>query len=132
MSNTVHPEAQRELEEAFAFYRDRGGAALARAFLNEFGRVAEMLVANPGFGTPAGSNRRTYPFRRFPYSLIYRPTVDGVRILVVGHQNRLPGYWLRRKLGIVAAIASARASETAAEFQIVFHAPGFCAIQAQH
>ncbi|MDH4191185.1 MAG: hypothetical protein OEW21_13395 [Betaproteobacteria bacterium] len=55
-----------------------------------------MLAANPGFGTPGGGGRRSYPLRRFPYSLIYRPTEKGVRVLVVGHQHRKPGYWRGR------------------------------------
>lgn len=83
--------------EAFAFYRAEGGDAIARVFLKEVGRVAELLVANPEFGTPAGGARRSYPLRRFPYSLIYRATVDGIHILVVGHQHRRPGYWRGRK-----------------------------------
>jgi plasmid stabilization system protein ParE len=29
---------------------------------------------------------------RFPYSVIYRPLDDGIRVLVVHHQSRDPGY----------------------------------------
>lgn len=97
MTYSFHPEAEIELMEAFAFYREEGGVAIARVFLKEIGRVAELLVANPGFGTPAGGARRSYPLRRFPYSLIYRASADDIRILVVGHQHRRPGYWRGRK-----------------------------------
>lgn len=97
MTYSFDSQAERELNEAIAFYRDEGGIAIARVFLKEVRRVVELLVANPGFGTPAGGPRRSYPLRRFPYSLIYRPTVDGIRILVVGHQHRRPGYWRGRK-----------------------------------
>ena len=82
--------------EAFAFYRERGSSAVARAFLDELRRVANLLAANPGFGTPVGGGRRNYPLRRFPYSLINRHTEKGVRVLVVGHQHRKPGYWRGR------------------------------------
>jgi plasmid stabilization system protein ParE len=93
---SLHPEAEKELVEAFAFYKEQASNAVARAFLREFGRVANLLVANPGFGTPTGGGRRSYPLRHFPYSLIYRPTENGIRILVVGHQQRRPGYWRGR------------------------------------
>lgn len=97
MTYTFHPEAEKELAEALTFYREEGGKAIAQAFLKEIGRVAELLVSNPGFGTPVGGTRRSFPLRRFPYSLIYRSDLDGMRILVVGHQHRRPGYWRGRK-----------------------------------
>ena len=92
MTYSLHPEAARELEQALAFYRDQGGIGVARAFLVEFERVGELLVLNPGFGTPTTGGRRSFPLRRFPYSLIYRSTGKVIRILVVGHQHRRPGY----------------------------------------
>jgi plasmid stabilization system protein ParE len=94
---SLHPEATRELEAALAFYREQGGIGLARAFLLEFERVATLLVSNSGFGTPTTGGRRSFPLRRFPYSLIYRSTGEGIRILVVGHQHRRPAYWSGRK-----------------------------------
>lgn len=45
---------------------------MARRFLGEFERVAELLVEYPGFGTPAAKGRRVYPLRVFPYSVVYR------------------------------------------------------------
>ncbi|MGE0557253.1 MAG: hypothetical protein AB7E73_02165 [Burkholderiales bacterium] len=33
---------------------------------------------------------------RFPFSLIYSVTADTLRIEVVAHQSRLPGYWKTR------------------------------------
>ena len=92
MTYSLHPEAARELEQALAFYRDQGGIGVARAFLVEFERVSKLLVLNPGFGTPTTGGRRSFPLRRFPYSLIYRSTGKVIRILVVGHQHRRPGY----------------------------------------
>ena len=92
MTYSLHPEAARELEQALAFYRDQGGIGVARASLVEFERVGKLLVLNPGFGTPTTGGRRSFPLRRFPYSLIYRSTGKDIRILVVGHQHRRPGY----------------------------------------
>lgn len=72
MTYSLHPEAAKELEDAFTFYREQGGIGLAHAFLAEFERVASLLVSNPDFGTPSRGGRRSFPLRRFPYSLIYR------------------------------------------------------------
>ena len=69
---------------------------MASAFLAEFARVAGLLVGAPGLGTPTESELRVYPLRRFPYSLVYRAMGSSVRILVVGHQHRRPGYWRGR------------------------------------
>ncbi len=52
MTYSFHPEADTELFEAFANYRDEGGVGIARLFLNEVGRVADLLVANPGLAPP--------------------------------------------------------------------------------
>ena len=92
MTYSLHPEAASELEEAFNFYREQGGLKLAQAFLNEFERVATLAASNPAFGTPSSGGRRSFPLRRFPYSLIYRSLSADIRILVVGHQHRKPGY----------------------------------------
>lgn len=96
MTYSLHPEAASELEDAFNFYREQGGLKLAQAFLNEFERVATLLASNPDFGTPSSGGRRSFPLRRFPYSLIYRSLSANLRILVVGHQHRKPGYWRGR------------------------------------
>ena len=96
MTYSLHPEAASELEDAFNFYREQGGLRLAQAFLAEFERVATLLVSNPDFGTPSSGSRRSFPLRRFPYSLIYRALSGDIRILVVGHQHRKPGYWRER------------------------------------
>ena len=69
---------------------------MASAFLAEFARVAGLLVGAPGLVTPTESELRVYPLRRFPYSLVYRAMGSSVRILVVGHQHRRPGYWRGR------------------------------------
>ena len=96
MSYSLHPEAEAELAAAAAFYKQQAGVALASAFLTEFVRVAGLLVGNPGLGTPTEGELRVYPVRRFPYSLVYRVVGTSIRILVVGHQHRRPGYWRGR------------------------------------
>ncbi len=62
----------------------------ANRFLIEFERICELLSANPELGIPTQGQRRRFPLHGFPYSIIYRPAPDGLRILVVRHQSRDP------------------------------------------
>lgn len=90
MSYSLHRGAERDLTTAFRFYQVEASPGIARRFLDEFERVADLLVEYPEIGTPAGQDRRAFPLRGFPYSVLYRPTAAGPRILVVRHQSRDP------------------------------------------
>lgn len=96
MSYVVLPAAEQELASALEFYRQRGGRALAEAFVAEFERLARLLVSNPHLGTLAAQGLRIHPLRRFPYSIVYRVTSERIEVLVVGHHHRRPRYWRGR------------------------------------
>lgn len=97
MSYFLAAEAERELAEALEFYKERASQAIAKAFLAEFARAATLLVDNPGARHAEPERPRIFPMQRFPYSLIYRPTVEGIRISAVAHQRRRPAYWQSRE-----------------------------------
>ena len=80
------------MADALGFYRQVASPLVATRFLDEFERVATLLVENPGFGTPVDELRRVYPLRTFPYSVIYKQTGETIRVLVVRHQHRIPSY----------------------------------------
>ena len=92
MNCSIHPEAAQDLADAATFYRQNGSARVASRFLEEFDRVANLLAENPGFGTPFDLPRRTYPMRIYPYSVVYKPTGEGIRVLAIRHQRRLPNH----------------------------------------
>lgn len=92
MSYSLHPDAERDIADALDFYTEQAGPLVAQRFLREFERVAALLVEHPRFGAPTTRERRTFPLRVFPYSVIYRELETGVRILVVRHQHRMPGF----------------------------------------
>lgn len=92
MKVALHPGAERDLEEAAAFYAREGSPALAARFLAEFERIATLLLANPGLGTPRARGRLSFPITEFPYTVIYRERPAGIRVLVVKHDRRRPGY----------------------------------------
>jgi toxin ParE1/3/4 len=94
---SFHPSAKQELQEAINFYALKATAKIADAFLNEVERVADMLAANPDYGKPIGEVWRSFPLRRYPYTLIYRGRDQDIRIVAVAHQHRKPGFWLSRQ-----------------------------------
>lgn len=97
MKSVIIPLALAELREAAAFYSARAGAELGLAFVAEFERVAKIIHENPLAGTVVRLNRLAYPFRRFPYSVMYYLVQDDeLRIIAVAHQRRRPNYWAKR------------------------------------
>jgi len=89
---SLHPGAEHDIADALDFYTVQAGPLVAQRFLSEFERVAKLLVEYPRFGTPTTRGRRVFPFRIFPYSIVYRVLETGVRILVIRHHHKKPGY----------------------------------------
>jgi toxin ParE1/3/4 len=96
VSYWLHPEAETELGDAAVYYAEHASKAIASSFVTEFERVVTLLVANQHLGTPVDDGLRTYLFKRFPYSLVYREDSSGPQIYAVAHQHRDPEYWQER------------------------------------
>ncbi len=92
MTYSLHPGAERDIVKALDFYSEQAGSVVAERFLEEFERIAKLLVEYPGLGTPTTRGRRTFPLKVFPYSIVYRNLENSIRILIVRHQHRKPGY----------------------------------------
>jgi plasmid stabilization system protein ParE len=92
----LHPEAEAELTSATLYYSKEASRSIALAFLAEFERVAELVEANQQLGTKSKGSLRVYPFRRFPYSIVYRELAGGPYFYAVAHRRQEPGYWLGR------------------------------------
>lgn len=97
MTYSFHPGAEQDVTDILDFYTERGGPRVAQRFYDELERVAELLVEHPRFGTPTTRGRRTFPLRTFPFTVVYRSVETGIRILVVRHQHRRPGYGAARR-----------------------------------
>lgn len=97
MTYSLHPGAERDVSDALDFYTEQAGLQVAKRFLAEFERVAELLTRYPDVGTPAAKGRRVFPLQVFPYSVMYRRIDNGIRILVVRHQRRKPNYGRGRR-----------------------------------
>ena len=92
MTYSLHPGAEQDIADALDFYSEKAGLPVAQRFLDEFERVANLLVAHPGLGTPSTKGRQVFPLRVFPYSVVYRSLKASSQIIVVRHQHRRPGY----------------------------------------
>ena len=92
MIYSLHPGAEHDIANALDFYSEQAGLVVAGRFLEEFERAAKLLVEHPGLGTPTTRGRRTFPLKIFPYSVVYRNLESSIRILIVRHQHRRPGY----------------------------------------
>jgi len=90
------PEAAAELEEATAWYLERGWD-LADRFVSEVERTMGLVVENPHAWTELESGIRRALLRGFPYSLIYSIEPGTIFVLAVMHQKRRPGYWRHRR-----------------------------------
>jgi plasmid stabilization system protein ParE len=92
MTYSLHPEAEHDIAKALDFYSEQAGPVVAVRFLEEFERIAKLLVEHPSLGTPTTRGRRTFPLKVFPYLVVYRNLETSIRILIVRHQHRKPGH----------------------------------------
>lgn len=100
MSFWLHKEAERESGggDVAVYYAQRATPKIAIAFLAEFERVIERLQINQQLGTRKAAGMRSYPFQRFPYSVVYREGGEaGPQVYAIAHQSREPGYWRQRQ-----------------------------------
>lgn len=97
MKLVVAASALAELRGAAEFYSLKANAELGLAFVAEFERAANLVLANPMLGAVFRGDCRRYVLRRFPYGIIYQLAGNEVRVLAVAHQRRRPGYWMSGK-----------------------------------
>src|SRR6476620_9609285 len=96
MKVTLHPAAEQDIQEAAAFYEREGTPTLAARFVAEFKRLAALLIEHPNVGSPRSKGRRGFSMSVFPYTVIYRANAEEIKILVVKHDSKRPGYGGKR------------------------------------
>jgi plasmid stabilization system protein ParE len=87
--------AEEEMTEASVFY-EAASSGLGTRFLDEVGRVVNILREHPELGPAVDRNLRQAFLNRFPFSLIYSVEIDAILIVAVTHQHRRPDYWKNR------------------------------------
>lgn len=96
MKVTLHPAAEQDIQEAAAFYAREGTPIVAARFVAEFKRLAALLLEHPDIGSPRQDGRRGFAMSVFPYTVIYRANTEDIKILVVKHDRKRPGYGTKR------------------------------------
>lgn len=97
MTPSVSPEADWELSREALYYAREGSAELGAEFINEFERALALLCEQPRLGARWRNQRRRFPLRRFPFSIIYYTRGDELRVVALAHHRQKPGYWAGRK-----------------------------------
>ena len=92
MNYSLHTLAKNDVVDAQDYYEQHAGQQVATRFMIELERVIQLLLQNPSFGTPIARQRRIYPLKSFPYSLVYQVQGDHLYILIVRHQRQKPNY----------------------------------------
>ena len=91
-----HPGARREFHLAVDWYIAEAGKPVAMRFVEEVEHLRSLIIDNPRIGTPGRSDTRSFVFKRYPYSLIYRVHGDVLEVLALAHHSRRPDYWVGR------------------------------------
>jgi plasmid stabilization system protein ParE len=92
-----HPRAAEDLNDAVAYYNELR-AGLGDAMRLEVYAVIDRIVQFPERHRVVEGEIRRCLVHRFPFSVLYRLVgSDVVRILVIRHHRRDPGFGLRRK-----------------------------------
>jgi len=91
-----HPLTTTDLNSAVAFY-NRKNPGLGDELRTEVYAAIERVRTNPAnFGVVSKGIRRCF-VRCFPYAILFRVvSADTLRVLVIRHHRRHPGFGLRR------------------------------------
>lgn len=96
----LHGAALQEIRRATAWYRRRNPVAAARfatsmkIALGSIRNGTAPLQKIQGVGEGLGLQRMI--LRDFPYQIVVQERLFDRQVVAVGHQSRMPGYWLSR------------------------------------
>ncbi len=92
----IHPDADRELEQAQTWYEERV-AGLGRMFFSEIESAVLAIQNSPETWPNYVTGTRRFLVHRFPFAIVYRHNAGMIQVIAVMHLKRRPGYWRSRK-----------------------------------
>jgi plasmid stabilization system protein ParE len=97
MKTAILPAAERELQEAVAYY-DSQSTTAANAFLDAYRHGVEQILRFPDAWPRGSDETRKYRLDPFPYHIIYAHDADAgeATLLAIAHTARRPEYWRNR------------------------------------
>lgn len=96
-SAVFHRLVQRDMDSVLRYYREEASDAVADRFFGTFLDTLGKAVLNPKQFHPISGGLRRANIPGFPYHLLYRETLFGIRVLVLRHDRRRPSYGLGRR-----------------------------------
>ena len=91
-----HPAVEQDVAEALRRY-DEVSQRLGDDFKAELRGIIAVAAAKPGRFYLLKPGFRRANLKRFPYHFIYRELPDGIRVTLVRHHKRHPGFGLERE-----------------------------------
>ena len=95
MTLRLLPEAQQEIDSAFAYYEARRTDLGAR-FIAAVADGYDMIEAYPRAWPRVRRKARWYVLKTFPYAIVYVNQPHGIVVVAVSHLSRGRGYWTHR------------------------------------
>lgn len=87
--------ARREFLKEVGCYNEKM-PGLGAEFAQEVEAATARALAYPDAGSPASKSTRRVLVNRFPFSIVYRSSQDGIVVFAVANHSRLPEYWVSR------------------------------------
>ncbi|PAW66603.1 MAG: hypothetical protein B9S30_08020 [Verrucomicrobiia bacterium Tous-C5FEB] len=96
---SFHPLVQKDLNEILSYYEQEASPEVADCFEAEFRAALAAIKESPRHFPYYLKQRRYRRFAlpTFPHLILFRETSISIRIMVLKHVKRSPGYGLRRR-----------------------------------
>jgi toxin ParE1/3/4 len=96
MNYYFHPAAEAEHLESVAYFESKG-PGLGASYLEEFeGIIGTICNAPHRYPIEMQPDVRRIRMKKFPFTILFRESLDDVQVLAVAHNRRRPQYWLGR------------------------------------
>lgn len=96
MKVQYHPAIEDELRDIIGYYNECY-PGLGQQFLQEFERQVLKILKMPYRFSVIKADIRRSLMKRFPFSIYFRAVSDDIlRVTVIKHHRRHPGYGMRR------------------------------------
>ncbi len=92
---SFHPSIYGEVQETYSWYEQQA-AGLGDDFIGELEAAYESIKSLPETWPKFGKRTRRFLLTKFPYAIVYKPSISICHVVAVMHQSRKPGYWLGR------------------------------------
>lgn len=95
MTFAFHPDAEREFDEAVAYY-ENCQPGLGMEFAAEVYAAIRRILRYPQAWATLSPGTRRCLTNRFPYGVVYEVKADTIRVVAIAHLHRRPGFWRER------------------------------------